>query len=64
MPHQIAKDNSEIAGHIIASAIAFAAVTLASFLSVSVWAFPGAADSKALFSVIYAAAGCKPGFHR
>jgi hypothetical protein len=46
------------------SAIAFASVTLASFLSVSVWAFPAAADSKAPPCEIYAAAACKPGLYQ
>jgi hypothetical protein len=41
------------------SAIAFDGVTLG---SISVWAFPVAADSKASSGVIYAAAGCKPEF--
>jgi hypothetical protein len=45
------------------SAVAFTGVMLASFLSVSVWAFPAApVDSKATSDVILAAA-CKPGFH-
>jgi hypothetical protein len=46
------------------SAIPIAGVTLASFLSVSVWAFPAAADPKAPSGVIYTAAECQPGYHR
>jgi hypothetical protein len=47
------------------SGLAFSGIVLASFLSVSAWAFPAApVDSKAPSNVILAADGCGKGSHR